>query len=455
VAAIAQRTLRGAPGFGEKVETRLLENVQRWRADQRGPLRLILADALPRVDALVSEFAAHLVGATSVAYAGALRRREEIVERVDLLVVAEDSDHVRAQLAGLPSVVSSDPELGTGRLRDGLPMRVHVAGEATAGSALLFATGSAAHLTELSERARQRHLELSAAGLFRGGARLAESRDEALIYAALDLPLVPPELRRTRAEGGVDLVELRDVDQLVREEQVRGVVHCHTTFSDGKHGVEEMARAAQALGFEYITITDHSPTAHYARGVALDRLQQQWDEIAAAQERVTIRILRGTESDILSDGTLDYPEHVLEQFDVIIASIHERLRMDRAEMTARLSAAMQLPVFKIWGHALGRRLLDRDPIDCDVERVLDVLAGARGAVELNGDPHRLDLPPRWIPAARERGLSFVVSADAHSTQGLASWRYAVMMARRGGIGQREVLNTLPASEFMARVRPAH
>ena len=204
---------------------------------------------------------------------------------------------------------------------------------------------------------------------------------------------------------------------------------------------------------QYITITDHSPSAHYAGGVTLDRLMRQWDEIDEVQQRVGIRILRGTESDILVDGSLDYPDDVLARFDVVIASVHGRFRLGRDDMTARLVRAMQLPVFKIWGHALGRLLLRRPPIDCDVPAVLDALAGSRGAIEINGDPHRLDLPPAWIAEARARGIAFVLSVDAHSTDGLSVLPYAVTMARRGGLRRREVLNTLDAEAFRARVRP--
>ncbi|HEV8547398.1 MAG TPA: DNA polymerase/3'-5' exonuclease PolX, partial [Polyangiaceae bacterium] len=171
------------------------------------------------------------------------------------------------------------------------------------------------------------------------------------------------------------------------------------------------------------------------------------------QEEVPIRILRGTESDILSDGNLDFPDDVLERFDVVIASIHARHRMNAEAMTARLERALSLPIFKIWGHALGRILNHRPPIDCDVPRLLDRLAASRGAVEINADPQRLDLAPAWLPAARERGLPFVVSVDAHSTRGLDVLRYGVSMARRGGIRRGEVLNTLPADAFAERVRP--
>jgi DNA polymerase (family 10) len=251
----------------------------------------------------------------------------------------------------------------------------------------------------------------------------------------------------------LELAERRGFDGLLEADQIRGLVHCHTTYSDGKESVLDMARAAHALGMQYITITDHSPSAHYAGGVALDRLKAQWDEIAAAEEAVPIRILRGTESDILRDGSLDYPDSVLEQFDVVIASIHARHRLSREEMTQRLERALALPLFKIWGHGLGRILNHREPIDCDVLAVLDALARSRGAVEINADPHRLDLPPAWIPAARERGLPFVVSVDAHSSRGFGVLPFGVTMARRGGLTSNEVLNTLPADEFAKRVRP--
>ncbi len=185
--------------------------------------------------------------------------------------------------------------------------------------------------------------------------------------------------------------------------------------------------------------------------MTLERLTAQWDEIASVQERVKIKILRGTESDILADGALDYPDPVLEQFDVVIASIHARLGLGRREMTERLVRAMRSPIFKIWGHALGRLLLEREPFDCDVEAVLDALAGQRGAVEINGDPLDWICRPEWIPRARERGIPFVVSVDAHSTAGLEVLPYAVMMARRGGLTRGEVLNTQGARAFMALV----
>ena len=231
-------------------------------------------------------------------------------------------------------------------------------------------------------------------------------------------------------------------------------MHCHTVYSDGRNTVEEMARAAGGLGLQYLTITDHSRSATYANGLDLDRLQRQSDEIAQVQERVNVRILHGTESDILRDGALDYPDAALERLDVIIASIHNRHRMDAEQMTERLVRAMRHPLFKIWGHALGRYVLSRPPFACHMDEVLDAIAVSRVAIEVNGDPNRLDMEPRWIREARKRGARFVVSADAHSMAGIRNLAWGVDMARRGWLGRDDVLNTLDADAFAAAVAPS-
>jgi DNA polymerase (family 10) len=302
--------------------------------------------------------------------------------------------------------------------------------------------------------ARERGFTLSEWGLERldGGGKLA-IESEAALYRALGLPLVPPELREDQGEIEAGLAGTLPED-LVREEDVRGLVHCHTTESDGRASLEEMARAADALGIEYMTITDHSRSAGYAGGLDVDRLRRQWDEIERVQERVKVRLLRGTESDVLEDGSLDYPEPVLRELEVVVASVHSRMRMDEGEMTRRLVRCMELPVFKIWGHALGRLLLERDPFACRVEEVLDALARSRGAVEVNGDPRRLELEPRWLRAATARGIPVVLSVDAHAVYDLGNLRFAAATARRGWVRRGQVLNTLPVDEFRRAVRPA-
>ena len=267
-------------------------------------------------------------------------------------------------------------------------------------------------------------------------------RDEAEIYPLLDMQYIAPELREDAGEIEAALKKTLP-DESGHPRRHQGMIHCHTTYSDGKHSVAEMARAAEAMGMKYLTITDHSPTAFYAGGLKLDRLKRQWEEIDETQEQVKIKLLKGTESDILADGRLDYPDHVLEQFDVVIASIHSRYKMDAEKMTKCLITAMQQPVFKIWGHALGRLIQRRPPFACDVERVLDVIAESRAAIEVNGDPYRLDMEPRWIREARKRKIKFVISVDAHSMGAMNNLKYGVGQARRGWLQRSEVLNTLP------------
>lgn len=435
-AACLEQRVRGLPGFGAKTEQRLLEACERWLAPKADapPRLLLLSDGLALAEALSAELG------EPASVAGEVRRGKELATELTLVAEGESSSVLDA-LARTRRVLRVDRATSTLHLGRGVLVKVHAAPAARFGNALFAATGSAAHVAAVRERARSRGVDLDAQSF----------ASESELYGAAGLPVVPPELRDDAS--ALERAETSGFDDLVQARHVKGLVHCHTTYSDGRDSVLEMARAAEALGMQYITITDHSPSAHYAGGVSLDALKQQWDEIAAAQEQTNVRILRGTESDILRDGALDYPDAVLESFDVIIASIHARHRLDRGEMTARLVRAMSLPFFKIWGHGLGRILNQRDPIDCDVPAVLDALAAGGGAVELNADPYRMDLPPAWIPQARARQLPFVISVDAHSTRGFGVLRYGVTMARRGGLNVDDVLNTRSASDFAASVSP--
>lgn len=426
--------LRNLRGFGAKTEQKLLAACELWLApDSAEPPSILLSDGWDWAETL-----GHGLTEPS-SLAGDFRRAQEVAPRVDLVVQGERKG-VLERVAGLEQVLRVDHHSNVAYLGQGVTIHLHVTSAERWGNTLVDATGSAAHVTALKQRAADLNVDWQ-----------RDFATEAKLYEALGLHFVPPELR----EGSeiLEAAQERGFQDLLTLPDVRGMVHCHTTYSDGKNSVLEMARAAEELGMQYLTITDHSPSAHYASGVALDRLQAQWDEIAEAQTQTSVRILRGTESDILRDGALDYPDDILEQFDVVIASIHARHKLDRSEMTARLVRALSLPYFKIWGHGLGRILNHRPPIDCDVPAVLDALAAGGGAIELNADPYRLDLPPAWIPAARERNIPFVVSVDAHSTKGFGVLRYGVAMARRGGLTPRDVLNTLPAAEFAQRVRP--
>jgi DNA polymerase (family 10) len=396
---------------------------------------------------------------TPAELAAPARRRCETVDRLVVAVGTADPAAALEHVLRYPPLITTLEHTLTDAaalMADGLRVEVAAAPADDYPALLHDLTGSAGHRVRLAELAAARGLALDRRGLSEVETqRRLVVESEADLYRHLGLPYLRPELREDVGEIEAALGGTLPADQdLIEEGDIQGMVHCHTVYSDGANTVEEMARAAQAMGMRYITITDHSPTASYAGGVQLDRLQRQWDEIARAQEKLPgITILRGTESDILADGSLDYPDSVLRQRDVNIASIHHRHRMDEDQMTRRLVAAMRHPLFKVWGHALGRYVLRRPPVACRVEEVLDAAAESRVAIEVNGNPNRLDMAPPWQREARRRGLRFVISTDAHSLAELKNLRFGVATARKGWVRRDEVLNTLGVEGFRAAVRP--
>ena len=457
-AAAAAGKIKNIKGFGAKTEQTLLETIADHGQRARTAERLHLHDAL-RTATEVVNYLQTAPDTSDITFAGSLRRWKETVGTIRIVAntkrpAALIEHFLRFPLIG--QVLEQMTEASTVRLAEGARVSLVAARPAEFALALLTETGSKAHVGKLQQIASEGGNRPEAKGKRSkapppGSARSTELTEED-IYGQLGMQYIPPELREDEGEIEAALAGKLPAD-LVTLEDIRGMVHCHTTYSDGKHTIEEMVRAAEAMGMKYVTITDHSPTAFYAGGVTLDRLKRQWDEISEVQEKVKIKILRGTESDIVADGHLDYPDRILEQFDVIVASIHSRYKMDSAKMTRRIETAMRQPVFKIWGHALGRKIQSRPPFECDVERILDVIAESRAAIEVNGDPYRLDMEPRWIREARKRKIKFVISVDAHSTGALNNLKYGVGIARRGWLRRGEVLNTLGTKAFVKSVRP--
>ena len=451
--------IRDIKGFGAKTEEKLLETIANHRQRAKIGERLHLHRAL-QTAAQVANYLQTARDATGITFAGSLRRWKETVGTIRIVANTKQPAALIEHFLRFPlivEVIEQMEEACTVRLAEGARISLVAARPSEFALALLMETGSKAHVNKLQQIASDGGNRPEAKGKRsktseRKSARSSELQTEEDIYHQLGMQYIPPELRED--EGEIEAAVAGKLpEDLIALEDIRGMVHCHTTYSDGKHTIAEMVRAAEAMGMKYITITDHSPTAFYAGGVTLDRLQRQWDEIDEVQEKVEIKILRGTESDIVADGHLDYPDKILEQFDVIVASIHSRYKMDSAKMTKRIVTAMQQPVFKIWGHALGRLIQRRPPFECDVEQILDVIAESRAAIEVNGDPWRLDMEPRWIREARKRKIKFVISVDAHSTGALDNLKYGVAMARRGWLRKSEVLNTLGAKAFINAVRP--
>lgn len=431
--------LRTVRGFGARTAEKVLQDIEELA--QRGQ-QTLLHHAQREADAVL-EYVRALPALARAEIAGALRRRLEVIDRVELVIASASPAAVLDHLARFPQAAAPVARSETGgawRLAAGLNLEVEVVPPEAFGLAWLARTGSEGHLARLQARAQALSVPWQPA-----------PREDAL-YRALDLPFIPPEMRED--DGEVDAAAAGTLPHpLVTQDDVQGMVHCHTTYSDGKHSIEQMARAAEEMGMKYITITDHSPTASYAGGLTLDRLRRQWDEIDRVQQRVRIRLLRGSEVDILKDGGLDWPDAVLEEMDVVVASIHNRYKLDERAMTRRVVEGLRHPLFKVWGHALGRYVLRRPPIAVRMDEVLDAAAASRVAVEINGNPNRLDLEPRYVRQARRRGLRFTLSVDAHSTGELHNLRWAVEMARRGWLRPSDVLNTLPADAFAAAVNP--
>lgn len=453
--------IRDLKGFGAKTEAKLLETIAAHRQRAKGEDRLHLHRAFQAAEQVAS-YLQTSQDTSEVVFAGSLRRWKETVGTIRLVANTKLPTALIEHFLRYPLIVQVTEKMEeacTVRLVEGARVSLVAARPGEFALAVLTETGSKAHVNKLRQVAGNEREEGAKSPARKRGSRSQTSapksklQTEEDIYQQLGMQYIPPELREDEGEIEAALAGKLPED-LVRLEDIRGMVHCHTTYSDGKHTIEEMVRAAEAMGMKYITITDHSPTAFYAGGVKLDRLKRQWAEIDQVQAKVRIKILRGTESDIVADGQLDYPDKILEQFDVIVASIHSRYKMDSAKMTKRILTAMRQPVFKIWGHALGRKLLSRPPFECDVERILDVIAESRAAIEVNGDPNRLDMEPRWIREARKRKIKFVISVDAHSTGALNYLKYGVATARRGWLTKSEVLNTLGAKAFANVVRPA-
>ncbi len=463
-AACEAGRVRHVKGFGAKTEQRILEAIS---GHENREQRIHIHHAL-RAGERILEYMGAAPGFVQGELAGSLRRWQETVSEIVVVASGKTPNRLINRFLRSPLVVRIEEQTsrkGSVVLSDGFKAILFAVKPDEFANTLLRATGSKAHWEKLEQVAAKRKLKLTERGIQKAApkksspksksktpTRTIRVKTESEIYKYLGMQFVLPELREDQGEIEAALRHALPED-LITTADIRGMVHCHTKYSDGKHSVAEMVHAAESMGMKYITITDHSPTAFYAGGVKIDRLQRQWEEIERVQEQTKIRILKGTESDILADGSLDYPDWILEQFDVIVASVHSRYKMNEDQMTRRIVTAMRQPVFKIWGHALGRLIQKRPPFDCRVEEILDVIAESRAAIGINGDPYRLDMEPRWLREARKRKIKFVVSVDAHSTGALNNVKFGVGIARRAWVRRGEVLNALGVKAFQKAVRP--
>jgi DNA polymerase (family 10) len=432
--------IRVLEGFGETSEMKILEGIARVRSHAGRFLMPVARAEADRLVALLRE----VPGMTRVEAAGSVRRRAETSKDVDLVAVAKDTV---AAMDAFVSAVGVVEVTGRGetkcslRLASGLAADLRVVPERSFPFALCYFTGSKAHNVALRSRAQKRGLKLNEYALVResdGGEILCA--DEAAIYRALGLEFIPPELREDRGEIGA--AEERRLPALLEDDDLRGILHCHSTWSDGQDSVARMAEAARERGMKYLGLTDHSRSAAYARGLTIERVAEQHAEIDAwnSKERNGFRILKGIECDILADGTMDYPDEVLASFDFVIASVHSRFQLSEKEQTGRIVRALRNPWVDVLGHPTGRLLLERDPYPVDLFRVLDVAVEEGVAVEINAHPMRLDLDPAALRYGVPKGMKTCIDPDAHETGGLDDVRWGIGVARRGWCTAADVLN---------------
>jgi DNA polymerase (family 10) len=356
------------------------------------------------------------------------------------------------ELVGDLALVAVDPcRHGDTSIMTNGELTLHVAAPELHGIALLLATGSNRHIDALASLARQKGMTLDARGLHRNNRIVANATEES-IYSALGLSFIPPELRETGDE--VQSASEGNLPILVTQDDLQGVLHAHTTESDGADTLEDMADATRERGYAYLGLTDHSQTAHYAGGLKPDAVPAQQNEIDRLNRRMgpKFHVFKGIESDILADGSLDYSNDILDTFDLVIASVHSRFRMSGKEQTARIIRAIENPYTTIIGHVTGRQLLRRTGYEVDMERILQACAKHCVAIEINAHPWRLDMDWRWCKRALELGCLFSIDPDAHSTDEIDNIRWGVLMARKGGVPKERVLNALSLAQFAAHLQ---
>jgi DNA polymerase (family X) len=448
--ACRSKRIIGVAGVRERTCDNILKGIAEWRA---GRTRVLLPAARAVALQVAQALRAH-GGVERLEIAGSLRRMRESVKDIDILVTSTEPARVVETLVSLPSVIEvtgrGDTKASV-RHQDGLAIDLRVVEPAAFGAALQYFTGSRDHNVRLRQLAIQRGLKLSEYGVFdeATGARVAGATEED-VYAVLGLPWIPPELR----EDGGELDAAREgrLPRLVQPSDLRGDLHDHTDWSDGHHPLDKLVEAAEARGYEYIIVSDHSRSLTIAGGLSVEELRAQRGKINELQPRHRIRILAGSECDILEDGRLDFPDEVLAELDVVLGAVHSRFKQSRADMTARIVRALGHPHLDILAHPTGRKIGSREPYDVDMEAVFAAAKAHGKAIEINASPERLDMKDVHARRAAELGVPVPISTDTHYLSELDWTELGCAVARRAWIGPEQVLNARPLEALLAWTR---
>src|SRR5499426_206619 len=433
------------PGFKQKTIDNILRGIELYRRRKGNYL-------LGRVIPIAAQLCKSLESsAERVAYAGSLRRMKEIVHDIDILAASTDVEKTMKAFLSLPfieAVLAQGPTKASVRVQDDLQVDLRVVEPKSWGAAMHYFTGSKAHNIRMRERAIKQGLKLNEYGLFDAEDKSVVGPEEQEIFERLGLPFIPPVLREDWGE--IEAAAQGKLPNIVQLEDIRGDLHMHTTWTDGKYTTEEMVEAARKRGYKYLAITDHSTSLGVAGGLSDEDLIKHTDECRALDAKFSdICVLAGTEVDIRQDGTLDYPDELLAKLDFVVASLHSGFKQDKASLTMRVVRAMQNPYVRVIGHPTGRLLGDRDAYELDFDEIMKEAARTRTCLEVNANFHRLDLNDIHCRKAREMGVHIIISTDAHSYDDLLNLPYGVATAQRGWIEKDRVLNAKPVEEMLA------
>jgi DNA polymerase (family X) len=448
--AVAEQRIRGLKGLGPKAEENIAAQLEKL-GDEGPSERVLLSDALPIAERLVEVLREH-PASEAVDVAGSARRLAETCKDIDLIATASDGVALATALIEHPlAAASGNPSANGARITtyNGVKVDLRIVPPQEYGNLLQHFTGSAAHNVQLRERAVKMGLSVSEHGIKdTETGKVQQHKTEAAVYKRLGLRYIEPELREGRGE--IKAAADGKLPKLIELGDIRGDLHSHTTLSDGKNTLEEMALAAKAKGYGYFAVTDHSATHGFGDHVTPERLEERIEEIAELNAEIgssRFRVLAGTESNILPDGTLDYDDALLERLDWVVASVHTSFRMTRANMTARMVAAVEHPLVDCLGHPSGRMLLRREGYDFDIEAVADAAARTGTMIEINGNPNRRDLSEQNARVVADAGVKICLNTDAHRVSTLDNMRYGIATARRAWLTKAEVANTRPWAQF--------
>ncbi len=447
--ACKENRLADLAGFGAKTQDKILQGIAFLRKyRERHLFHRAEAAAKPLLEAVAGH--PEVIRAE---VAGSLRRKKETIKDIDIVASAkpENADAIMAFFVSLPGV---DAVTGQGTTKSsvvldhGISADLRIMPDDKFPYILHHFTGSAEHNTAMRSLAKKRGMKVSEHGLFDENGDLIPCQNETEIFETLGLAFVPPELREDHGE--MEAAAANAIPQLVEMDDIRGILHCHSTFSDGANTLEEMATAVRDLGHEYFGICDHSQIVVYARGLQPERVVEQHALVDELNQKFNdFTILKGTECDILNDGSMDYSDEVLASFDFVVASVHSNLGMKHEEANRRVIRAIENPYVNILGHPTGRLLLGREGLPLDMNKIIDAAAVNHVSIELNASPHRFDIDWRYCKYAKDKGVYISINPDSHSVDGLADMRYGIGAARKGWLEKDNVLNTLSLAEIQA------